>query len=148
MQEQWECRLAADDYSASQKRKEAFVSAGNSSLDDADCEEVNDLQWQLGQEDVGGNYDEHSCDVEDVTTTIDEVFAEDNSGRAAAATNTVIVMAKSAQLYATSDCNSFHTVLDNDSIRDVGASGRTKGQDAAERLAAERTAFVNKRGSK
>ncbi|KAJ7161272.1 hypothetical protein C8R43DRAFT_880825, partial [Mycena crocata] len=51
MQERWECHLAADDFSAQYKARQAELNASNgiSCQIDASEELANDLNWQLGQ---------------------------------------------------------------------------------------------------
>lgn len=51
MQEQWECKLAADDFSANHRVRFADFRAGKglSDTDTQDADLANDIYWQLGQ---------------------------------------------------------------------------------------------------
>jgi hypothetical protein len=101
MQEQWECRLAAEDFSAEYKARQANfnTSHGTSSqADDVLDELASDLDWQLGQldtdEPVGPGHVVDPSDSDDLTK-----YTETCAARTQRTTDAVIALASAANFY-------------------------------------------------
>ncbi|KAJ7076839.1 hypothetical protein B0H15DRAFT_573139, partial [Mycena belliarum] len=98
VQEQWECRLAADDYSAEYKARQADFAVHNGipAHLDAMSELAGDLDWQLGQLDdaVGASQNPDTPEIADF-----EEFSEASGSRTKLATQSTIALAEAAKFY-------------------------------------------------
>jgi hypothetical protein len=101
MQEQWECRLAAEDFSAEYKARQANFNASHgtsSQADDALDELASDLDWQLGQldtdEPAGPGHVVDPSDSDDPTN-----YTETCTARTQRTTDAVIALASAASFY-------------------------------------------------
>jgi hypothetical protein len=101
MQEQWECRLAADDFSAEYKTRQANFNSSHGAPSDADdtCDELaNDLDWQLGQLEVENpDRPDHVFDPPDSDDL--RPHTETCAARTQSATDAVIALAGTANFY-------------------------------------------------
>ncbi|KAJ7192518.1 hypothetical protein GGX14DRAFT_594600 [Mycena pura] len=99
MQEQWECKLAADDFSAMRRKRhgEAREANGFLSSDDLGDALVNDIDWQLGQGAIGPDYDDADHEAEDIGTS--DVFVETCSASQAASSSATMSLAAAAGFY-------------------------------------------------
>jgi hypothetical protein len=100
MQEQWECKLAADDFSAQRRKRHAEARAAHGFLSSEDLEDAlaNDIDWQLGQGAIGPEYDGAGHDTEDIGT---DYFMETCSAARAASSSASISLATAAGFYDT-----------------------------------------------
>jgi len=117
MQEQWECRLAANDFSAEYKARMANFSAASSFSRHNDQEDnnalaalVNDLDWRLGQldEPVGEEYSE-----DNVISPADDLggYDETCSDAKKRHTEAIIALAQASNFY--------HVPTPPDNIQDL-----------------------------
>jgi hypothetical protein len=102
MQEQWECRLAADDFSAQYRSQLVQFDAAKGTVTTTENgnEFANDLDWQLGQLDaaIGPEYNLNTYDLDD-SESISGEFKETCSSRTKLATEQAISMAAAANFY-------------------------------------------------
>jgi hypothetical protein len=122
MQEQWECRLAADKFSAQYKARQANFNTSDhiSSRLDAMNELAGDLDWQLGQLDqaIGAEYNPDAPDTNDF-----EEFFEACGMRTKLATDAAIALAGAANFY--------HIPVTPDNIGDLLGGRAVESQDGA-----------------
>ena len=140
IQEQWECRHAAEIYSEKLRKDTPFLPNEDVFNNHDNYEEAtSDLAWQDGQEDVGGQGDGGQHDRED------EFFIDDDAGEGSSLlTRTVISLATQANLYATLSAPSKHY----QEVQDVGMTGRTISHSAASYIANAKAVFIDNRRSK
>jgi hypothetical protein len=103
MQEQWECRLAADDFSAQYRSHLVQFNATKGIISthaDRAEELTHDLDWQLGQLDeaIGPEYNANS-DSDDIIDPSSSEFLETCGTRTKLATNQAIQLAEAANFY-------------------------------------------------
>jgi hypothetical protein len=101
MQEQWECWLAAEDFSAEYKARQANFNASHgtsSQVDDVPDELASDLDWQLGQLDADDSVkSNHVVDPSDSDNPAK--YMETCAARTQNATDAVIALASAANFY-------------------------------------------------
>ncbi|KAJ6621394.1 hypothetical protein B0H10DRAFT_1945446 [Mycena sp. CBHHK59/15] len=146
MQEQWECRLAADDFTKEYKARQANFNASNnvSAQFDEIGELGRDLDWQLGQLDqaVGPEF---NPDITTTTTDFDEFF-EEGGKRTQLATELAIALAGAANFYKVSaPPNNIHDLLAGCAIQSHDASAHIKSQAAALLIAEEKALAISNR---
>jgi hypothetical protein len=148
MQEQWECRLAADDFSAEYKAQQAnfHSSIGTSSqVDDPSDELGNDLDWQLGQletddEPIGPEYDIDSPDTDDFAQ-----YMETCTPRTQATTNAIIALAGTANFYhIPNPSNTVASILQGRAIESRDGQAWDRAQAAALLIAEEKAQALDR----
>jgi hypothetical protein len=145
MQEQWECKLAADLYSVKRQKRYAGNRAENGFLSSEEISDdlANDIDWQLGQLDgaIGLGEEGQAGEMEDSNE-----FEEASSDRARLATESVIALSAAASFYrsppvAPSDLAQ-HLL---GQPREAGPDSRQEATAASQLLAAEKAAFLETR---
>jgi hypothetical protein len=147
MQEQWECRLAADDFSAEYKARLANFtpSHATSDIDSAPDDLTNDLNWQLGQLDVDDDPigpDYHADGPEDDFTQYSELCAP----RTQANTDAVIALAGAANFYhIPNPPDNINSLLNGRAIESHDHRAWDRAQAAALLIAEEKAVTLDKR---
>jgi hypothetical protein len=153
MQEQWECRLAADDFSADYKARLANfqVSASHRTSDGNDPSDdlANDLNWQLGQLDV----DDEPIGPEYGGDLPEEDFAQYSESCAAktqAATDAVIALTSAADFYRSIPTapNNLHSLPTGHATESHDQQAQIRAQAATLLIAEEKAAALAKRAQR
>jgi hypothetical protein len=101
MQEQWECKLAADLYSVNRQKRYAGTRADNGFLssDDISADLANDIAWQLGQ--IEGCIGEDSERDVDLSQDIDDEGPETLTNAAQVSAEAAVGLGRAAKIYKT-----------------------------------------------
>ena len=142
MQEQWECKLAADDFSALRQKRhaEARETNGFLSSDDLGDALANDIDWQLGQGAIGPDYDDATPDADDIGS---ELFVEKCTAAQAASAAVTISLADAAGFYKIPSPPK-NIVLPGQSLEGDSAD-KVTARDAARLLQEEKAAVLRSR---
>jgi hypothetical protein len=143
MQEQWECKLAADDFSALRRKRhaEARETNGFLSSDDLGDALANDIDWQLGQGAIGPDYDDDAPDADDISA---DLFVETCTAAQAASASMSISLADAAGFYKIPPPPKNDIVLPGQSL-ESGSTAKAMATVAARVLEEEKAAVLQRR---
>lgn len=144
MQEQWECKKAADLYSLHRKKRFANSQSNNGfmSVQDLADELVNDMDWQLGQA-MEPSSPEYGLDGTDGDEIGHCEACGDNTQHVVEYVN---ALANSAGFYGVCDVpGNVSQLLPDGFAVDVGEDGKEESDLAFQKIANERAEYLDKR---